>query len=255
MSKKEIKSIIILIVIAISLGAVWYFNKDVVASYKNTTYEIDTTLITLKNGVSITEVAPGSASKISTTYFGNEAFGDLNGDGKDDVAFILTQSGAGSGTFYYLAVALRTAKGYQGINTVLLGDRIAPQTTVIADGKITVTYADRAPGEPMSTAPSVGVSKQFKIAYGRLVEESAPTPVVTASDTSLVEAYVRAHIKTLATEKPVLGGTWYVVSVTVDESKKTGSVVYEDGHIQAESTFVYTRSGDTITISEVKKKK
>lgn len=116
-----------------------------------------------------TEAAPGSASKIVTRYFGNEATGDLNGDGAADVAFLLTQDGGGSGTFYYVVAALKEAGGYRGTNAILLGDRIAPQTTEIRNGTLIVNYADRKPSDPMTTQPSVGVSKYLKIQGTTLV--------------------------------------------------------------------------------------
>jgi hypothetical protein len=138
------------------------------ASVKDASYTIEGRVIALANGVSEIEAAPGSAAKIVTRYFGNEATGDLNGDGMPDVALLLTQSGSGSGTFYYVAVALRTREGYRGTNAVLLGDRIAPQTTEIRDGSLIVNYAERRPGEAMTTRPSVGVSKYFKVVDGKL---------------------------------------------------------------------------------------
>lgn len=137
--------------------------------YKNAVYIVDGKPVQLVNGMASTEVAPGSASKIATQYFGNEVRGDLNGDGAEDVAFILTQNTGGSGTFYYVVAALGSNKGYIGTNAVLLGDRIAPQTTEFRDGEIIVNYADRAPGEPMVTPPSVGMSKYLKISNGTLV--------------------------------------------------------------------------------------
>jgi hypothetical protein len=103
-------------------------------------------------------------------YFGNDAIGDLNGDRTEDVAFLLTRSSGGSGTFYYVVVALKTANGYRGTNAMFLGDRIAPQTTEIRNGEIIVNYADRKSGEPMTTKLSVGVSKYFKVANNRLIE-------------------------------------------------------------------------------------
>ena len=141
--------------------------------YKNATYVIEGQPTTLVNGSSTVESAPGSASQTVTQYFGNEATGDLNGDGVPDVAFILTQSGGGSGTFYYVVAALKTATGYQGTNAVLLGDRISPQTTEINNGQIVVNYADRAAGEPMTTQPSVGVSKYLTVTGTTLVEASS----------------------------------------------------------------------------------
>ncbi len=131
--------------------------------YKNSTYLIEGKTVTLINGHAEIAATPGSATKIVTQYFGNEAAGDLNGDNLSDVAFIITQSRGGSGTFYYVVVALQTANGYQGTNAVLLGDRIAPQTTEINNGQLVVNYADRWVGEPMTARPSVGVSKYLKI--------------------------------------------------------------------------------------------
>src|SRR3989344_288898 len=125
------------------------------SDYKNATYIIEGLPVTLVNGRAEVADVPDSALKMVTQYFGNEATGDLNGDGTPDVAFILTQNGGGSGTFYHAVVALKAASGYQGTNAILLGDRIAPQTTEIRNGQVIVNYADRKAGEPMSVRPSV----------------------------------------------------------------------------------------------------
>lgn len=119
--------------------------------------------IMLIDGKSEKESAPGSATKIITSYFGNEVKRDFNGDGKEDTAFLVTQSTGGSGTFFYLATTL-------GGEAMLLGDRISPQTTEFQDGKIVVNYAERKVGEPMTATPTMGVSKYFELKNGNLVE-------------------------------------------------------------------------------------
>lgn len=125
--------------------------------YKNTTYVIDGRYVALTSGVSDIQAAPGSASHIITRYFGNEARGDLNSDGKEDVAFLLTQEGGGSGTFFYVVAALANDSGYTGSQAYFIGDRIAPQTTEAErNGIMLINYADRAPGEPLSAQPSIG---------------------------------------------------------------------------------------------------
>ena len=148
-------------------------------SYQNSSFEVEGKTVTLVNGVSEIEAAPGSAAKTVTRFFGNEAFGDLNGDGKEDVAFLITQEGGGSGTFFYVVAALQSEAGYQGTNASLLGDRIAPQTTQIENGRIVVNYAERKPDEPFTAQPSIGVSKQFQVLDGKLVEGLVVSPSIT----------------------------------------------------------------------------
>jgi hypothetical protein len=169
------KILIIAIVIGIIIAGYFFFypkpgNKNIVDSPQNATYIIENIAVKLNNGRLETEISPGSASKTVTQYFGNEAKADLNGDGLVDSVFLLTQNNGGSGTFFYVVAALATDEGYKGTNAVLLGDRIAPQTTEIRDGEIIVNYAERNLGEDMTSQPSVGVSKYLKLEEGKLVE-------------------------------------------------------------------------------------
>lgn len=135
---------------------------------KNATYIVEGVEVILTNGVFEKEAAPGSAAKIITKYFGNEAAGDIDGDGTPDKAFLLTQERGGSGTFYYVA-AIASGKNYAGTNAVFLGDRIAPQSTQITNGEIVVNFAERKPGEPMTASPSLGVTKYIQFINGKLV--------------------------------------------------------------------------------------
>ncbi|MCA9361931.1 hypothetical protein KC906_01010 [Candidatus Kaiserbacteria bacterium] len=135
---------------------------------KNAAYLIEGQRVQLVDGYVESEVAPDSASKLITRYFGNELVTDLDGDGDEDVAFVLTQETGGTGTFYYAVAALQTEEGYVGSDGFLLGDRIAPQPTTLSPNPrhvrvVVFNYADRAPGEPMTTQPSVGKSAYLKI--------------------------------------------------------------------------------------------
>jgi hypothetical protein len=171
------KIILVFIAIIIILG-IGYFvfqpkteNKEnIVFDQKNCTYSIANESVSLINGYFEKEIASDSASKLITRYFGNEVSGDFNGDGLADVAFLITQEAGGSGTFYYVAVALNSNEGCKGTNAVLLGDRIAPQTTEFRDEEIIVNYLERNEGESMTTQPSFGISKYLKVSEGQLVE-------------------------------------------------------------------------------------
>ena len=176
------KKIIIILVFVLVLGGGIFWARwkavapssettisQAVSDFKNATYDIDGVKITLKDGQNEQKI-PDSVTVTTTSYFGNESRCDVNGDGKEDVSFLLIQDGGGTGLFTYLAVALKTDNGYQILNTVFLGDRIAPQNTEIKNGTIIANYVDRLPDEPMSAQPSVGVSRTFKVEGGKIVE-------------------------------------------------------------------------------------
>lgn len=152
------------------LNSYIYNEKQAVATgdYKDGEYLINGQRVKLENGEAESEAAPGSATKVVTRYFGNELKTDLNEDGREDVAFLLTQNSGGTGTFYYVVAALNTERGYVGSDGYLLGDRIAPQAIEISRNPrhksvIVANYADRAAGEPMTALPSVGKSAFLKL--------------------------------------------------------------------------------------------
>jgi len=63
-------------------------------------------------------------------YFGNEAYGDLNGDNLDDTVFLFTKKNK-ENISYYVAVSLPTPTGHIESQAFFLGDNIAPQANSI----------------------------------------------------------------------------------------------------------------------------
>ena len=137
----------------------------------NATYTLDKNSVTLANGSFEQAVAPGSASKILAKLTDKRANADINGDGKQDAAVVVTYSGGGSGTFSYLAVLIGSGAGKgSATNAVLLGDRITVDAVRIDAGKVVVDMLDRKAGEPMATAPSVKVTRTFQLQGAQLSE-------------------------------------------------------------------------------------
>lgn len=121
-------------------------------------YEVDGVTYTLVDGKAVVQTSPDSASQNVLSIFGEPTTGDLDNDGDTDAAVLLSLTTGGSGTFYYAALALSTSYGYKSTNTLFLGDRIAPQTVEIHDGRAVYNYATRLPDEPMTANPSLGKS-------------------------------------------------------------------------------------------------
>lgn len=166
------KSLIVLSVLAVFVFGVVAVTKfttesrvtpapDIISTdHKNATYTMpDGTKVTLQNGVAEIVLDNDVAVRVVVRYFGNELHKDVDGDGLEDVVFLLTEERGGSGTYFYVVAALKTPIGYAGSQATLIGDRIAPQTIESGEGRqVIVNYAERVSGEPMTTVPSVGKS-------------------------------------------------------------------------------------------------
>ncbi|MFA6315112.1 MAG: hypothetical protein WC648_01950 [Candidatus Paceibacterota bacterium] len=139
---------------------------------KNASFIIDSQTITLVNGKAEIIYIPGSASKDTIMYFGNEARGDLNGDGLEDTAFLITRDTGGSGLFYYVVVAMKNSDGYKTTNAFLIGDRIAPQSTEIRSKELYVNFAERNKDEPMVAIPSQGVTLFLRVTSDGILEKT-----------------------------------------------------------------------------------
>jgi hypothetical protein len=165
--------ILTILIIFLILAVNWQIYLNRPGPY-DATYMIDGKPVTLKDGISVTDAAPGSASKITTRAFGNELVRDLDGDGRVDKVFLITQETGGSGVFFYVVARLNKVGERLGSDTVFVGDRIAPQTiNMLSDIRpnatssnglpldpniVVVNYADRKPGESFTVSPSEGKS-------------------------------------------------------------------------------------------------
>jgi hypothetical protein len=150
----------------------------------NGTYVIDGEAVTFNNGKSEQDIVPGSATKIESMIFGALTYADLNNDGRQDALFFLTQLSGGSGTFFYVAAAINTGKGYTGTNAIFLGDRIAPQTIDVSNGVAAINYAVRGADEPMSAMPSIGVTKYLQVRDTLLKEDVSSIEQTTATSSA-----------------------------------------------------------------------
>lgn len=126
---------------------------------RNMSYVVNGDTFALKEGLAENEYTPGSATKNKLGIFGEPVYGDLDADGDTDAAVLLQNDPGGSGTFYYAVLVLNSGGStYRSTNAMLLGDRIAPQTVEIHDGRAVFNFAVRKGTDPMSAQPSIGKS-------------------------------------------------------------------------------------------------
>jgi hypothetical protein len=183
----------------------------------NCEYVIDGKSVVLKQGQTEKQAAPGSATIATTRILDATTTGDLNGDGRDDVLVLLVQNSGGSGSFYYVAAALRTKDGHRGTNAILIGDRIAPRAMEIRDGTIVVNYGERYPWESFAVPPSVSRSRYFVVEtdelkekpFAALDQEVARKLVVSKWGDCKPETCSKLTVNVLNGR----GGVWYVEAI------------------------------------------
>lgn len=137
--------------------------------------------VTLVDGEHREAAAPGSASQIVIAVQ-QTAIGDLDGDGTDDAAVILTSSGGGSGTFFTLEALISADGGLVNVAGVLLGDRIRVTSVSIDDREVFIDLLVRPDGMPFAQPPSQAKTVRYVLASDELVLSSPPERAVDVCD-------------------------------------------------------------------------
>jgi hypothetical protein len=118
--------------------------------------------------------APGASTALRVRTEGSPAQGDLNGDGVPDAAVVLAVDPGGSGTFHYLFAVLDSQGRPRPAASALLGDRVEVTSVGIEDGVIQAAVLERAPGEPLSSPPTVARIHRYRLVDGALREIGGP---------------------------------------------------------------------------------
>jgi heat shock protein HslJ len=145
---------------------------------KNSSFVIDGKEIRLKRGVSKIKLDKNSTTKLITQYTGTNVVGDINGDGVDDMAIILSQQSGGNEIRYYASVISSEKGKYKSSNTVFIGDRINVYSIELYNGNIMMEYADLLKEDTTVFAPTVLLSKILKFESGVLSEKQNDISII-----------------------------------------------------------------------------
>lgn len=113
---------------------------------------------------------PGGASLPRVDFLGElVARGDLNGDGHDEAAVVLTTNFGGTGVFHYLAIVEQEGQENRNIATRAIGDRVQVQDLRIDEGHIILDLVRPRP-QDAACCPTEVASLDFRLENGRLTE-------------------------------------------------------------------------------------
>ncbi len=125
----------------------------------------------------------GGASRPRVQFLENlYGFGDLNGDGAEDAALLLSENSGGSGVNVYLAVVERRDGELRNVATRLIGDRVQIHSLKLDQGVVVMELVMAGPDDP-ACCPSLKVRKGYRLEGDELTEvateergQRAPTP-------------------------------------------------------------------------------
>ena len=114
-------------------------------------------------------VAGGASRPRAGLADGIYASGDLDGDGREEAAVVLWESGGGSGSYHYVAVLHREGGGIVNVDTVLVEDRPKILALRIQHHEIELELIQHGPGEA-ACCPTQHALRRWSLVDGKLIE-------------------------------------------------------------------------------------
>jgi len=130
--------------------------------------------VTLKDGLFEGEpfVSGGAARPRVELAAEPRVTGDLNGDGVEDTAVLLTETAGGTGVNTYLAVVSRRDGRAENVATQRIGDRVQIRSLTVHAGALMLELITTGPGEP-ACCPTLKVRKTYQLQGSSLVEAAS----------------------------------------------------------------------------------
>lgn len=115
------------------------------------------------------------------------AFGDINGDGKEDAVLLLAENMGGSGTFVSLIAMVASDSGFTQAPAVLVDDRPLINTLMLDGNMIVLDASIHGVNDP-AASPSMKVVEQYRILQGNLTLVKFDSNIADSVRTIVIDA-------------------------------------------------------------------
>jgi hypothetical protein len=115
------------------------------------------------------------------------AFGDLNGDGLDDAALLITENTGGSGVFVSLVAMVNNGSGFDQVVSLYVDDRPLINSISIENGRIILDAVIHAVDDSMAE-PTMKVVEEFTLEGSKLVRRKLDSTMHEAARTIVIDS-------------------------------------------------------------------
>ncbi len=171
----------------------------------NAQYQLGATdalqVVQLTNG-KFEQGTPGGADSVSVSVTDFVAVGDLNADGTNDVAALVSENYGGSGVFVFLAVYTNENGTFTFQNSTMVDDRPQLQALSIENNEIFVDAVIHGPDEPMC-CPTLRTTRHYRFIdnqldmtdYATFTPDGKPRTITIEAPVNGTEVFTSVPIK------------------------------------------------------------
>lgn len=123
--------------------------------------------------------------ELHATLYPDIQFGDLNSDGIDDTALLISENTGGTGTFLSLIVIFSTADHYQQAPGITIDDRPVIESVSISDGRVLVEGFIHGPNDAM-VSPTQGITQEYSLVGENLFLTRLNSALTSGGERSIV---------------------------------------------------------------------
>jgi hypothetical protein len=178
---------------------------DEVSQLRNSEYQLGATdalrVVQLRDG-RFEQGRPGDEGYIAVALTDFVAIGDLNADGKEEVAGLFSESYGGTGVFVFLAVYQKVDEALVFQASRMVDDRPQLNTLSIGSGEIFLDAVIHGPDEPMC-CPTLRTSRHYRllddqlelIDYATFTPDGRPRTITIDSPADGAEVFTSVPIQ------------------------------------------------------------
>jgi hypothetical protein len=144
---------------------------DLARSIHNAEYQLglpnSLQVVELSNGSFEQGTTPGGADYISVKVTDFAASGDLDGDGSEETAALISENYGGTGVFVFLAIYSNTGSAPEFLTSAIVDDRPQLNSLSIEDGEVFLDATIHGPDEPMC-CPTLQTTRHYRMVNNQL---------------------------------------------------------------------------------------